>query len=88
MFDVRLSRDAEKFYEKAESKLKNRLNELFSVLAQNPVPVNAYDVKKMSGRDNEYRIRLSSHRVIYRVDWDSNIVRIGIVERRDEHTYG
>ncbi|MEK6970829.1 MAG: type II toxin-antitoxin system RelE/ParE family toxin [archaeon] len=87
MFDVRLSRDAEKFYEKAESKLKNRLNELFSVLAQNPVPVDGCDVKKMSGRDDEYRIRLSRYRIIYRIDWETNVVRIGVIERRDEHTY-
>jgi mRNA interferase RelE/StbE len=87
MFDVRLSRDAEKSYGKAETKLKERLNELFSILSQNPVPVNGYDVKKMSGRNNEYRIRLSNYRIIYRVDWDNTIVRIGIIERKDEHTY-
>lgn len=87
MFDVRLNRDAEKFYEKVDRKLKDRLKELFAVLAQNPVPVDAYDVKKISGRDNEYRIRLSSYRVIYRVDWDTSVVRIGVIERRDEHTY-
>ncbi|MBI4043807.1 MAG: type II toxin-antitoxin system RelE/ParE family toxin [Candidatus Diapherotrites archaeon] len=87
MFDVRLSRDAEKFYERSDNRLKDRLKELFAILTQNPVPVYAHDVKKMRGRDDEYRIRLSRFRVIYRVDWDNRIIRIGVIERRDEHTY-
>ncbi len=36
MFDVRLSRDAEKFYDQADHKLMEHLKELFAVLAQNP----------------------------------------------------
>ena len=87
VFDVRLGRDAEKFYDKADSKLKDRLKELFAVLAQNPVPVDAYDVKKISGPENEYRIRLSSYRVVYCVDWDDKVVRVGKIERKDDCTY-
>ncbi|RLE92294.1 MAG: hypothetical protein DRJ55_04680 [Thermoprotei archaeon] len=48
---------------------KDRLIELFKILKSNPIPYKKYDVAKLKGYRNTYRIRLGKLRVIYEVDW-------------------
>ncbi len=87
VFDVRLSHEAEKFYHKTDEKLKSRLNIVFHVLSKNPVPARIYDLKKITGEENSYRIRLSRYRMVYTVFWDEKVIRVTKIEQRDEHTY-
>jgi len=42
---------------------------LFKILKSNPIPYKKYDVAKLKGYRNTYRIRLGKLRVIYEVDW-------------------
>ena len=46
-------------------------------LSQNPAPVPEYDVKKLAGLRDTYRIRIGEIRIEYRVDWEFE--RIGIL---------
>ena len=87
MFELRFSNKAEKFLKKCDGKLKLRLVDLFQKLMQNPVPAKEYDLKKIAGEENTYRIRLSSYRTTYFVDWEQKIIRILKIERRKESTY-
>lgn len=69
--------------------MRERVEQLFNVLEQYPVPRELhYDLSKIEGREDSYRIRLSNFRVIYRVYWDEKVLRIEKIERKDEHTYG
>ncbi|MBI5226584.1 type II toxin-antitoxin system RelE/ParE family toxin [Candidatus Micrarchaeota archaeon] len=81
------SNNALKYLKKAEPKLRERMHLLADILMHEPVPAKHYDVLKLSGSDGYYRIRLSSHRVQYFVDWDNKKIQILDVERRDENTY-
>ncbi len=69
--------------------MRARVEDLFKVLEQEPVPAAFhYDLRKVEGEGDTYRIRLSSYRVVYLVLWAEHIVRIGRIERKSETTYG
>ncbi len=50
---------------------------VLEVLSQNPTPAPEYDVKKLAGMHDAYRIRIGEIRIEYAVDWKSK--RIGIL---------
>ncbi len=54
---------AEKF--EAPEYVKLRIIELVLILRENPVPGEYYDVKKLKGLKDTYRIRLGDLRIIY-----------------------
>ena len=87
MFEVRFSHKAEKFLKKCEPKLLERLRALFSKLQENPAPATEYDVCKIAGLNDTYRIRLSSYRTAYSIFWEQKIVRVMKIERRKDRTY-
>ena len=87
MFEVRFSNKAEKAINKSDRKLRKRLKKLFEKLKQNPVPAREYDLRKIAGEEDTYRIRLSSFRTTYTVYWEQKIIRVTKVERRKESTY-
>ncbi len=87
MFEVTYSRKADKFIAKSPEKLRRILKELFLVLRANPFPAQEYDLRKITGMEDTYRVRLSSYRVVYCVDTESKKIKILKVERRDDGTY-
>lgn len=87
LFEVRFSNKAEKALNSCNEKLRNRLKELFLKMQEAPVPAREYDLKKISGTDDTYRIRLSSYRVTYAVFWEEKIIRVVFVELRNKSTY-
>ena len=54
-----------------------RVQLVLEALSQNPVPAPEYDVRKLAGMQDTYRIRLGEIRIEYAVDWESR--RIGIL---------
>lgn len=51
-------------------------------LIQNPAPAPEYDVKKLAGTHDTYRIRIGEIRIEYEVDWELKRVGILTVEFR------
>ena len=87
LFLVLLSNKAEKQLKDIEKKMRKRIEELFEVLENAPVPAKEYDIRKIRGEANAYRIRLSRFRITYVVFWKDKAVRISKVEMRSESTY-
>jgi len=54
----------------------------FEALTQNPVPVPEYDVKKLVGMHDTYRIRIGEIRIEYEVDWGLKRISIVAIEFR------
>jgi len=52
------------------------------VLTQNPAPSPEYDVRKLAGMHDTYRIRIGEIRIEYEVDWESKRVAVLAVEFR------
>ena len=87
LFELRFSNKSEKFLKKCDKKLKQRLKQLFEKLQHNPVPAREYDLRKLAGEKDTYRIRLSSYRITYCVYWENKIIRVLKIERRKKRTY-
>jgi mRNA interferase RelE/StbE len=55
---------------------------VLEALTQNPAPVPEYDVRKLAGMQDTYRIRIGEIRVEYEVDWESKRIAVLTVEFR------
>ena len=86
-FVVRLGNKAEKQFKELETDIRTRVNQLFADLEQTPIPFKKYDVKKIKGENDSYRIRLSRFRVLYQISYPEKIIRVTKIERRSENTY-
>lgn len=83
MYDVRLSKQAQRFYEKADTPLARKLNRCFDQLAQNPQ--EHPNIKRLKGELSGYfRYRLGEWRVVYQIEEAHVIVFVvTIAHRRD-----
>ena len=60
----------------------HRVIMVFETLKQNPAPSPQYDVKKLHGLKDTYRIRIGDVRIEYYVAWESRRIGILVVEFR------
>ncbi|MEW5955795.1 MAG: type II toxin-antitoxin system RelE/ParE family toxin [Candidatus Micrarchaeota archaeon] len=87
MYSVRLSNAAEKAAKQLDEKMRARLADLFKRLEEIAVPFKEFDLVKLSSRQNVYRVRLSSHRILYEVFYSEKLIFVTKIERRSETTY-
>ena len=76
MFNVTIAKQAQKGSKKLPVQAKRRIIELLLILRENPVPAQYYDVKKMKGLVDTYRIRLGDFRVVYEISWAKTAVNV------------
>jgi mRNA interferase RelE/StbE len=84
LFQVIISRRAKKSIEKLPESYKQRIIELLLVFRDNPIPAEYYDVKKLKGYKDTYRVRIGDIRIIYEVLWDFKKVHVLLVEKREK----
>ncbi len=88
MFEIFFGNNrAKKDYEKLDEKIRSKVNELCEILKDVPVPFKLYDVRKVAGEENMFRIRIGKHRVVYKVVEAENKIRILEIELKDDDTY-
>jgi len=87
MADVYLSNQAEKFLKTLQGPDSERITAALSLLSQVPVPFKTYDVKKISGFEHGYRIRIGAYRLIYILYPKEQVIRVLKIERKDDSTY-
>ncbi len=86
-FELKPSKRIKKQIEKLERKSRLKLLSLFLKLKENPVPVEEFNVIKLSDSKNTYRIRIQKIRVIYDVYWKEKKIEILKADRRKDRTY-
>lgn len=79
MYRVLLERVAEKDLRKLSTKLHNRTIVALQALAKHPRPSGC---RKLTGADNDWRIRVGEYRVVYEIDDASQIIRVNRVRHR------
>jgi mRNA interferase RelE/StbE len=84
LFQVVISRRAKKSIERLLESYKQRIIELLLVFRDNPIPAEYYDVKKLKGYKDTYRVRIGDLRIIYEVLWDFKKVHVLLVEQREK----
>ena len=82
MFEIIVSNRARKGAKKSPKELKEKIVELLDVLENEPVPADKYDVKKLKGLTNTYRIRFGDWRIVYKVEFAEIRITIVKIEKR------
>ena len=67
MFEVQLKKNSEKFLFQINEKIRAKIIEILRNLEINPIPFRQYDVKKLRGFENRFRIRKGKIRIVYEV---------------------
>jgi len=81
MYSVELSQISQKFLEKLDNHIKERIKERLRKLGENPIPNDA----KFICRDNEdkvFRYRMGDYRSLYKVKNKDRIVLITKIDKR------
>jgi len=83
MYKIELSRNAAKFYQKADNVTTKRLNLAFSKLSEDPF--QNFNIKKLSRElEGSFRLRLGHMRIIYSVDDNKKAVYIEVIGFRGD----
>ncbi len=81
MYRVFLERAAERDLKQLSAKVHDRVITVLQMLAKNPRPPGC---RKLTGTDNDWRIRVGDYRVIYEIIDDIGLVRVNRVRHRRE----
>ena len=87
MFSVHLSNAAKKGLSRCQKDYAETVKEALLALKQYPYPFQFYDLKKICGCDNSYRIRIGKWRIKYEVLSEDNLIVIISIERKSDTTY-
>lgn len=79
MFFVELSRRAEKELDEINGE---RIKEVLRHLEFDPVPAKFYDVRKLEGIKDSFRIRVGKIRILYTIIWKDKIILVSRIEKR------
>ena len=82
MFDVRLSRRAQRYYERAPTDTVKRLDRALGSLEVNPFGPG--DIKPLQGMPRTYRLRVGDLRIVYEVDRQAGVVNVLSIRPRGE----
>jgi mRNA interferase RelE/StbE len=81
VFEVLLERSAEKDLRRLSSRVHDEVADRIGALAKNPRPPGC---RKLSGSENDWRIRVGEYRVIYQVADVIRVVRVRRIRHRRE----
>lgn len=82
MFQITASNRATRSAKGLPPHIKTQITELLLVLRENPTPAEYYDVKKLKGEKDTFRVRLGDIRVVYDIDWHEKIIKILVIDHR------
>lgn len=86
-YRVILHRSVLKSLKHAPDNMKVKFYDLVEELKFNPVPSERFDIKKLKGRRNMFRVRLGEYRVIYELEKGELLILIIKFGKR-ENVYG
>ena len=81
MYRVLLERGAEKDLSRLSSEIHERVIAAIQALRNNPRPPGC---RKLTGRKNDWRIRVGDYRVLYEIADEIRVVRVNRVRHRRE----
>ena len=81
MYSVELSQKADKFLEKLDNHIRDRLEERLKRLGEEPVPSDAKFICRDNG-DKVFRYRIGDYRALYKVKDNEKIVLNAKIDKR------
>lgn len=79
MFIVELSRRARKELNLLDDE---RIGKILEHLKLDPVPAKFYDVRKLEGSIDSFRIRVGKMRILYTIIWKDKVILVSRIEKR------
>ena len=79
-YKIFLSKQADKFLNNQKVDVKEKINSVLLKLSNNPFPITEYEVKKIQGLINTFRIRLGDIRIVYEILKDEREINILKIE--------
>ena len=83
-YQIQIEKAALKALDKLEKKTQTKIRQAIGDLADNPRP---FGYKKLVDGDGLMRLKVSDHRIIYKIFDDVLIISILRVAKRNERTY-
>jgi mRNA interferase RelE/StbE len=81
-FDVQLHRNVIKAIKSLPKSYQEQFSQLVDILKEDPVPFNKFDLARIKGHMDIFRIRLGGFRLTYEVDEDHQCIRLLKLEPR------
>ena len=81
MYFVELSQKSQKFLEKLDKHVRERIEERLRKLGENPVPSDAKFIYRENG-DKVFRYRVGDYRALYKVKDKEKIVLVAKIDKR------
>ncbi len=82
MYEIIIHAKAEKEYRKLPERIKKTFAKAMRTLQTSPYPFREYDIKKLKGSENIFRIRTGDYRLIYFVEKDLKKITVLKMEHR------
>jgi len=83
MYEVYISREAEKYYKKLDKRGKERINNSISSISKGPL--SGVHIKKLWGElEGKYRYTIGGLRIVYEVDTKNKVVKIKAIRSRGD----
>lgn len=76
MFRVLVSKRAKKFLKCLDRKRREKVIKVLETLQLNPIPFRLYDMKKLEGMENGYRIRIGNIRITYELFLNDFLIKV------------
>lgn len=80
--EVHLSQRSDKFLNKLDRHIKNRIENRLKNLAENPVPSDAKFIGRDEFGDKIFRYRIWDYRATYKVKYDMNLILVIKIDKR------
>lgn len=87
MFEIFLSNAAKKALKNLDKRIVEKAKKALLTLKTSPLPIKDYDIKKLAGEEDTYRLRISRYRIVYDIDWGNKVITVIKIDKRDEKTY-
>ncbi|BAN89832.1 type II toxin-antitoxin system RelE family toxin [Aeropyrum camini] len=82
-FNIKVKRRAFRALERLPRDYRLRVLEVLDELSINPIPFREYDLKKLKGYEDTFRIRIGDIRIVYTIDWDARNITVHYVGHRE-----
>ena len=81
-FEIKVKRRVIRALEDLPERYRLRVLEVLDRLKVNPVPFRDYDIKKLKGFEDTFRIRIGDIRVVYTINWGSKTITVHFIGPR------
>lgn len=82
MFTIFLKKKADKFLSSLDRKRKEKVYVVLETLEKNPVPFRQFDLKKLKGEKDAFRIRIGKIRIVYHVFFEESKIVVDLIDFR------